>query len=329
MRSPETRRKIKLSNIRTKAKKDGINVGSVLDEHLEEFVAEARRKMGPVKRPSGWKKPGPNSKASRLAVSLKNIRTKAAQSGIDTSKIPDSELRAFVDVERARLKALGTYVRPKGNKPPPLTDALLAGMSQRMKKRWQDPAYRDRMIAIKRAYSHSPEAKAKIAAANSKRKGVFKHSEATKRKISENSVWKAKKGTFTYLGWVDTKKGVPKPNRTKIGYRSLWEKYAMTLLDADSSVASFQYEPMGVPYEWDGNPRFTIPDFLVTMTDGSIVMVEVKPRGYTSAPKELAKASACTLFCEGRGWKYEVWDERRLWPGLSQSEVRAAVARLT
>jgi len=81
-------------------------------------------------------------------------------------------------MERARLKTEGSYKRPKGNcKPPPITPELLAGMSRRMKSRWQDPVYRDRMIATKRAYSHSPEAKAKIAKANRKRKGVFKHSE--------------------------------------------------------------------------------------------------------------------------------------------------------
>jgi hypothetical protein len=198
-----------------------------------------------------------------------------------------------------------------------------------MKRRWSEPAFRDQMIATKRAFSHSPESKAKIAAANTKRKGVFKHSEETKQKISANSVWKAKKGDFTYLGWVETTKGQPKPGQTKIGFRSWWEKRAISLLDESSSVLSFQYEPLGVPYEWNGKPRFTIPDFLVTMTDGSIVMVEIKPKGYRNKPKELAKADACSRFCTLSGWKYEVWDERRLWPGLSQSEVRDAIRRMT
>jgi len=111
--------------------------------------------------------------------------------------------------------------------------------------------------------------------------------------------------------------------------RSLWEKRAAQLLDEDSAVASFQYEPLGVPYVWEGKKRHTLPDFLVTMTDDSMVMIDVKPRGYTYNDKERAKAAACSVYCEQRGWRYEVWDERRLWPGLSQSEVRAAVARLT
>ena len=326
-RSAATRRKIKLSNIRTKARKDGIEVDGVSDERLEAVVTTRRAELGPVSKPKlRGQKRSPEAKAR---IFLAQTRRFAKESGIRVEGIPDSQLKEHVTRERKRMKAEGSYTKPKVGGKLTMTPALRAGMSERMKKRWQDPAYRDRMIATKRAYSHSPEARAKIGEANKKRKGVFKHSEAMKRKISANSVWRAKRGDFSYLGWVETVKGVPKAGRTKIGFRSLWEKRAMTLLDEDSFVASFQYEPLGVPYEWDGNPRFTLPDFLATMTDGSVVMIEVKPRGYTYAPKEQAKADACLAFCEQRGWKYEVWDERRLWPGLSQSEVRAAVALLT
>lgn len=194
-----------------------------------------------------------------------------------------------------------------------------------MKAKWSDPAYRETVLAVRAAkgFAHTPESKAKIAAANRKRKGVFKHSDESRRKISEANVWKVRKGDFRYRGFVETKRA------GKIGFRSLWEKQAAMMLDEMPGVVSFQYEALAIPYEWEGRRRLTIPDFLVLMTDGSTQIVEVKPRGYRDSPKESAKGSACRSFCLSRSWSYAIWDERTLWPGLSQSEVRAAVKRMT
>lgn len=267
---------------------------------------------------------GPRSEETKRKIKLSNLRTKARKAGIDVDWCPDDALEDWVAHERERRR-----LEELASRSPTWTPERRAGVGRQMKKRWQDRVYRDRMIAAKRAYSHSPEAKAKIAAANRKRKGVFKHSEEAKRKISEGNVWRARKGDFHYRHHFNSAKAQLKPKQTSLGVRSLWEKHAAQLLDEDSAVASFQYEPLGVPYVWEGKKRHTLPDFLATMTDSSMVMIEVKPRGYTYNDKERAKAAACSAYCEQRGWKYEVWDERRLWPGLSQSEVRAAVARLT
>lgn len=327
-RPAAVRLKIGLSNLRTKAAKDGISVGEVPDEELKAFVKAARQRLGRVPAPPGGKKRGPKTAEGRARIGLCLMRRRAMQDGIDVSRVTDSRLRAFVTEARRLRKEAGIHT-PQTVPQSPWTPERRAGAALRMKKRWSEQTYRDQMIATKRAFSHTPESKAKIAQANRKRLGVFKHSEATKEKISASSAWRARKGSFKYLGWVRTKKGIPKKGRTEIGFRSLWEKHAMRLLDESSSVLSFQYEPLGVPYIWQGKNRFTIPDFLVKMVDDSTVMIEVKPKGYTYNVKERAKADACTRFCDLSGWKYEVWDERRLWPGLSQSEVREAVRRLT
>lgn len=327
-RPASVRLKIKLSNLRTKAAKDGISVEGVLNEDLEAFVKAARQKLGRVPAAPGGKKRGPKTPEGKKRIGISLMRRRAMQDGIDVTTVPDDQLKNFVTEERARRKAAGTHT-PHQIPQAQWTAARRAGAARRMTKRWLEPVFRDRMIATKQAFSHTPESKAKIGQANRKRLGVFKHSEEARRKISASSAWRAKKGCFKYLGWVETKKGLPKEGRTKIGFRSLWEKHAMSLLDGSSSVLSFQYEPLAVPYVWQGRNRFTIPDFLATMTNGSIVMIEVKPKGYTYNAKEQAKAAACTQFCERSGWNYEVWDERRLWPGLSQSKVREAVRRLT
>jgi len=327
-RPAEVRLKIKLSNLRTKAAKDGILVDGVADDALEAFVKAERLRIGRVPATPGGKKRGPNTTQGKARIAIVTVRRLAMEDGIDVSAVPDSDLKEFTKAERQRRKAAGTHT-PKKRPLAEWTPERLAGAARRMTKRWSEPAYRAQMIATKRAFSHTPESKAKIAAANQKRLGVFKHSEETKQKISASSAWRARKGCFKYRGWVTTLKGIPKEGKTEIGFRSLWEKHAMKLLDECSSVLSFRYESLAVPYLWNGKKRHALPDFLVTMTDGTTVVIEIKPKGYRYKPKEQAKADACTLFCAASGWKYEVWDERRLWPGLSQSEVRAAIRRLT
>jgi hypothetical protein len=282
---------------------------------------EAKARMAAAR--SGKRLP-PRSEETKLKIKLSNLRTKAATSGIDVSRVSDSELETFVRQERLRLEQA-----ERAAKPPVWTPERRAGVAERMKRSWQDPVCRARMIDTRPIFSHTPETKAKIAAANHKRKGIFKHSEATKAKISASSNWKARKGDFSYQHFFVSVKARLKTGQSSLGVRSLWEKRAAMLLDEDSSVACFQYESLGVPYLWKEKKRHTLPDFLATMADNSTVMIEVKPRGYTYNEKERAKAATCSAYCAALGWKYEVWDERRLWPGLSQSEVRAAVKLLT
>lgn len=156
---------------------------------------------------------------------------------------------------------------------------------------------------------HSEEFKQALAARNRARTGVFRHSEETKRKISDASAWKATKGDFRYLGWVETRRA------GRIGFRSSWELRAVEILETAKDIVSFTYERLTVRYIWEGRKRWTLPDYQVSMADGSMKIVEVKPRGYTYTAKEKAKMAAVTQHCAERGWAYEVWDERLLWGG--------------
>jgi hypothetical protein len=153
---------------------------------------------------------------------------------------------------------------------------------------------------------HAEEFKKALAERNRTR--VFRHTEASKKKISRSSVWNRRKGDFRYKGYVQTTKG------GRIGFRSLWELRAVELLEADPKVERVEYETLAVPYQRDGKSRWTLPDFRVWLTDGSQKVIEVKPRGFTYNAKERAKMGAARAFCEERGWVYEVWDERFLWP---------------
>lgn len=253
------------------------------------------------------------SEETKRKIRLSNIRTKARKSGIDVTDVTDDGLEGHIKKERDRLKLEKSA--PKG-----WSEESRQAASERMRVRWKDPGYRKKMGKVKRLFRHTEEFKRKLAERNRARE--FSHSEETKQKISEANVRRWANSTFKYKGYVNTKKG------GRCGYRSLWEKHAMRLLDEDSSVESFSYEPYGVPYAMDGKARWTLPDFEVRKTDGTVVLVEVKPRSFGYG-KNKVKFEACRDFCKEKGWTFEVWDERKLWPGLSQSEVREAVRHLT
>lgn len=260
-------------------------------------------------------KGSPRSPETRIKIKMSNLRTKAAQDGIDATAVENADLEAFVLAAREARK-------PAQTEPTGWSDEAMRAAAERMRGRWQDnPEFRQKMMSVKRSFRHSEDFKDGVSKRNRTR--LFSHSEEAKRKISRANVERWRRSTFKYKGWVDTEKG------GRCGYRSLWEKHGMGLLDRDPGVVRFEYEPFGVPYFLDGKPRFTLPDFLVYMTDGSVRMIEVKPRGFGYAEKTKMKAEACRIFCETRGWTYETWDERDLWPGLSQSEVRDAIRRLT
>ncbi len=103
---------------------------------------------------------------------------------------------------------------------------------------------------------------------------------------------RAKRGTF-----VSLKGGT-------FNYRSSWElKYAMWM-DANPDVASYRYEPYAVEYVSNvktGKVRKYYPDFEVTMTDGSVKLVEVKPKKKLTLARNVKKFSWAGAFCKKQG----------------------------
>jgi hypothetical protein len=261
---------------------------------------------------------GKHSEETKQKRRLTITRTLAIKSGIDVTDIPDNVLIQFVADARETLRQ---KERTVNRLTPAQRREVDRARGETLKTTWT-PERRKEHAARCSLRRHTPESKAKIAAANTKRKGVFKHSPEARQKMSEHSAWRLKKGNFHYLGRVETVKG------GLCGFRSWWERRAIDVLETDPTISSFSYESLVVPYTWSGQPRRTVPDFLVTLVTGSILVAEVKPSGYVKNPKEQAKAEAVRAFCATRGWLYETWTEARLWPGLSRKEVQDAVKRM-
>ena len=95
-------------------------------------------------------------------------------------------------------------------------------------------------------------------------------------------------------------------------YRSGWElKYALWL-DADPTVASYRYEPYAVEYVSNyrtGKRRKYWPDFEVRMSDGSVTLVEVKPKRKLTLLTNIKKFAAASAMCVLNGMTFQVVTE--------------------
>ena len=123
-----------------------------------------------------------------------------------------------------------------------------------------------------------------------------------------------------------------KGDPTNIVYRSSWELKLMGYLDAHEEVALWASEEFCIPYRSPVDNRIHryFPDFWVKKTDGTIVVIEVKPAVQAEPPKQpkrmtrryvnevfeygknQAKWKAAREYCADRGWQFEVFTEREL-----------------
>lgn len=125
-------------------------------------------------------------------------------------------------------------------------------------------------------------------------------------------------------GVYDTRKWAKKGNvwaskaQRNIPYRSSWELRAIERLERDPTVTSFKFEPVRIPYFYQAQndeisrQRHYVPDFLIDYTDGSRLLVEVKPDCHVSAAINVAKAAAARELCEEMGWQFKFWTKEDL-----------------
>jgi len=109
-----------------------------------------------------------------------------------------------------------------------------------------------------------------------------------------NDSRKAKRGMF-----------YSEKNKQYIRYQSSFELAAYSLLEQMSKVISYK-RPTYVLYEFEGKVRKYYPDILIKYIDGTSEIVEVKPKGLISLPKNQAKFSAM------KNDNFSIWTEDTL-----------------
>lgn len=105
------------------------------------------------------------------------------------------------------------------------------------------------------------------------------------------------------------------PKAGECHYRSGWELEYMLHLDADATVASYQYEQLQIPYVSNvrtGRLRNYFPDFLVAYVDGSQKLVEIKPKKRSTQVTVVKKLAAAQAWCSEHGVTLELVTEVEL-----------------
>lgn len=95
-------------------------------------------------------------------------------------------------------------------------------------------------------------------------------------------------------------------NGEYVSYRSSYELYAYQILEQLSKVAFYEVEPFAIKYSIDGKKRHYIPDILVTYTDDSQELMEVKPRNFINAKMNKAKFKAAKKFCKNEDIDFSI-----------------------
>ena len=119
---------------------------------------------------------------------------------------------------------------------------------------------------------------------------------------------------------------------SNIVYRSMWERNVVYWLDDNPNVSEWASEEIAFPYEHplDNRRAKYYPDFFVKMIDGTMRVIEVKPKKETQRPLDPKRKTqkhitavatwivnnekwlAARYFCEKNNMKFEIWTEDTL-----------------
>jgi hypothetical protein len=98
-------------------------------------------------------------------------------------------------------------------------------------------------------------------------------------------------------------------------YRSGWELAYMQYLDSSQEVKEWLYESFSIEYvsnKQSGKIRRYIPDFKIIYLDGSIELVEVKPKKKLGQLMIRKKCDAANAWCMTHGMAFKIVTENEL-----------------
>jgi hypothetical protein len=93
-----------------------------------------------------------------------------------------------------------------------------------------------------------------------------------------------------------------------VGYESWLERDHLTLLDFDPAVAAMSSQPFWLFWEDAGRRRSHAPDFFARLTDGTGLVVDVRPAGRVR-PRDAAAFAATERACAAVGWQFRLVHE--------------------
>jgi len=132
-----------------------------------------------------------------------------------------------------------------------------------------------------------------------------KHHSASSRAImSKSKASQIASGEFNILANNRGRKAWYESTKSQITFfvDSALELLRMKQLDGDPAVRSWtKRHGIKIPYEFQGVQRYCVPDFLITLNNGTRCIEEVKGR-VTS--REMAKKEAMSRWCQREGYAF-------------------------
>lgn len=97
-----------------------------------------------------------------------------------------------------------------------------------------------------------------------------------------------------------------------IKYRSSYELFVYEFLEKMKKVKSYEVEPFHIEYlDENLDIRRYIPDILIKYVDGSMELVEIKPRNFISLPSNKCKFLAAEKFCKINGLSFSILTSKK------------------
>lgn len=116
----------------------------------------------------------------------------------------------------------------------------------------------------------------------------------------------------------------------KLGRDAAWdsrfEARLLRILNDSHLVATFQEQPVQVPYQWGGHTKSYYPDVVAQLHDGRTVLIEAKPIYEVAYAVNQDKFDAGRVFAHSRGWGWLVWTDRCSIPELRRRDVDPVLA---
>lgn len=94
-----------------------------------------------------------------------------------------------------------------------------------------------------------------------------------------------------------------------VGYESRLELGSLQIADFDPSVTAILSQPFLLAGPDAGERRTHVPDFLLTLADGRLCVIDVKSRDQLNEPRVRAQFAWTRAVAEQRGWEYRVESE--------------------
>lgn len=78
-------------------------------------------------------------------------------------------------------------------------------------------------------------------------------------------------------------------------------------------MSSYKNEPFHIPYLHKGINKHYVPDLLVFYSDGSKMMIEVKPCYRLKYESEIVKIEALKSYCFENNIPHSIWTEKTIY----------------